>query len=164
MRLYEEIDYLPSDHWYTEYTGHHVPLKFLKICRLSQSEDMEPLTLEKIRHNLLGIAAVGTNQTRGGEMNMVLSYAALNGLEETGLGKLAVVGSVITLPSARGAGFAATTVKDLLAAASTPAAVELLGHTGFIANCNPSAEGLFAKLGFTPCGHSENKQTMVKAI
>jgi GNAT superfamily N-acetyltransferase len=165
MRAYEEIDYLSSDYWYTNYTGHDIPLKFLKICDISRKEDMEELTLKKIRQNLLGRAAVGTNPVRGGgEMKRVLSYAALDGLEETEMGRLAVIGSVITLPAARRKGFATETVTELLAAASTPAAVELLGHTGFKAECNPAAEALLAGLGFTASGHGQDRQTMVKEI
>lgn len=166
MKFYEQIDYLTPGFEYTEYTGKHIPLKFLKICDLSKKEDMLPLTLEAIRGNPFGMAAVGTYQTRGGDKKNVLSHATIGSFEELDSANFALIGGVITLRAARGLGFASETITKLMDLASTPGAVEAHGHTGFMAKCNPAAEKLFAGLGFTATSklREGGKQIMVKMI
>ena len=135
-----------------------------KICQASLNEEMMPLT-ETAMHNehLYGMAMVGSWVTpRGNHIQRVLSYAAVTGFVEHPWGKLAEVGSVITLPEERLKGYGTSVVGMVLKLASTKAALAEHGHTGFIAKCNVDSVGMFAgKLGFSQEGNNEAGQAIM---
>ena len=142
------------------------PLDFSEICEVSAQADMLTVTPDDIAKHLAGIALVRTfYSVHDVRHTDVISYAGLTGLVEhpdyEGK-KLAVLGSIVTLPECRGRGFASLTVDKLLATASVPSNVAEIGHDGYIARCNIASKILLEKHGFTLTGESNGKSVMVK--
>ncbi len=162
---YETFLMSPDATYYDYNTGENFPLNFAELCRVSRDETMNLLTPQVIKKHPLSIATVAEYWTPHQVQHVeVAAYAAVTGFEEHDSKKLAVVGSLIAAPWARGWGVGFSTAEALIHLASAEQAVHEHEHHGFIAKCNEHGKKLTQKLGFEEHELVGGKTVMLKLL
>lgn len=163
MKNYDSIYYVSSNHPFLDEMDEYSPVNLGPLCRASQKADMLPLSPKDILAHPLGVVAVGTYSTRGHfELADALSYAGITGFSEIDGDKMAVIGGVITKPSARQLGLAYHTIKEVLTVGSMPATIMNHDHQGYMARCNNASIGIFQELGFDAVDSEGGRTIMAK--